>query len=188
MTRRSTRLGLILAGVALSAVILLAWTQSWVELELVGGGSLSVAGDVAAPALTALALSGLALNAALSIAGPVFRVVLGALQTVIGVMVASFAVAVIAAPISAVAPAVSQLTGVSGDASTAALIDSASVTLWPWLALVAGLLMVGTSIAVFVLGRHWPQSSRKYQAARLTETDGSPIGTWDALSDGRDPT
>ena len=55
-------------------------------------------------------------------------------------------------------------------------------------ALLAGTLVVALGITIVVSGRFWPQSSRKYQTARLAEVDGSPIGDWDALSDGRDPT
>ena len=66
-------------------------------------------------------------------------------------------------------------------------------------------------VAIIATVRRWPTATRKYQAARFTGADGSPvdggtldgaadagsgaavrepdsIGDWDALSDGADPT
>jgi hypothetical protein len=82
----------LLAGIVVSGLTLLAWTGQWFTLRLAASGAgrptLAVTGDAAAPGLIALALAGLALVAALAIAGPVFRAVLGVLQAVIGFAVA----------------------------------------------------------------------------------------------------
>lgn len=188
MTGRRLKLSAILAGVVLSGMTLLAWTQQWFVVSLVPGGSVVVAGDVAAPALTALALSGLALVAALAIAGPVFRVVLGLLEVAIGALVVTSSAIALADPVAASASAISELTGVSGTASVAELVASVAVSAWPTVALLAGFLLVALGVAIVVTTRRWPESSRKYQAARLEKEDGTPIGDWDALSDGRDPT
>ena len=64
---------LLVTAVLADALILAAWTQTWLSISLVGvgphSGALDVVGSVAAPALSALALAGLALVAALAIAG-----------------------------------------------------------------------------------------------------------------------
>jgi len=185
---RRLKLGAILAGLVLSGLTLLAWTQQWFSIELIPDGSVAVGGDVAAPALAALALSGLALVAALAIAGPVFRVILGLLEAAIGTLVVVSAILAIVDPVAASASAITAVTGVSGTASVIALVSTVAPTAWPFVALLAGALVVAVGITIVVSGRFWPQSSRKYQTARLAEVDGSPIGDWDALSDGRDPT
>ena len=190
MTGRRLRLTTIVALLALDGIVLLAWTQPWASVTIADTATLAVAGDVAAPALTALALSGLALAGALTIAGPLFRVVLGVLQVALGALVTTSAALMLGDPVSAVSPAVTAATGVSGRASVAALVETLTLSPWPVVALVAGILLAVVGASVVVFTRRWPASSRRYQAVNLEEPDGesSAIGDWDALSDGRDPT
>jgi hypothetical protein len=187
---RRLKLIAILAGIGLSALTLLSWTQVWFTVRLETGQTLSVTGDVAAPALTALALSGLALAGALAIAGVVFRVILGVLQVAIGGLIIMSASIALADPIAASARAITAATGVSGDESVAALVSAVHLTAWPLLALLFGILLALLGVLIVVTARMWPVSSRKYQAVRLEEADGehTSAGDWDALSDGRDPT
>lgn len=188
MSAKRLKLASIFTAVGLSALVLLSWTQEWFAIRLGSGETLSIAGDVAAPALTALALSGLALAGALAIAGPVFRVILGLIQVSIGALVITSAVLALADPIAASAPEITQATGVTGDESIAALVSAAIASPWPAVTVVLGILLVLLGLATALTTRYWPVSSRKYQAVRLEETDGSPVADWDALSDGRDPT
>jgi len=160
MSAKRLKLASILTAVALSALVLLSWTQEWFSIRLGSGETLSIAGDVAAPALTALALSGLALAGALAIAGPVFRVILGLIQISIGALVITSAVLALVDPIAA----------------------------WPAITIVLGVLVAVLGLTIALFTKYWPTSSRKYQAVRLEQSDGSPIADWDALSDGRDPT
>lgn len=190
MNARRVRLVTIASGVALSALTLLARTQVWFSVTLDTGQVLTVAGDVAAPALTALALCGLALAGALTIAGVVFRVILGVLQGAIGALVVASAALAIADPTEASARVITAATGVSGSDSVAAVVAAVSATPWPGIALLLGVLL--TLLGVWIVGsaRLWPSSSRRYQAVRFEEAEGehSAAGDWDALSDGRDPT
>jgi uncharacterized membrane protein (TIGR02234 family) len=180
---------LLLAGVAFSGLALLSWTQPWYDLELIDSQQITVAGDVAAPALTALALTGLVLVGCLTIAGPFFRVILGSLQVLLGFTIAFESFLAIQDPIEASGAAVSTATGVAGD-QLADQVASFSATVWPVVALVAGILVMIAGIAVVVAARSWPGSSRKYQAVRLEPVEGerSSIDDWDALSGGNDPT
>jgi hypothetical protein len=189
MTATRMKLLLLLAGIAFSALTLLAWTQEWFALTLLDGAVLSVAGEIAAPALTALALTGLVLVGALSIAGPFFRVILGSLQALLGFTVGLSAVIAIANPLTSSAAAITAATGVSG-ASAGEQVDVVAGTAWPWVALVAGALLVVTGILVVATARRWPGATRKYQAVRLTGVDGTrtAVDDWDALSGGDDPT
>ncbi|MCU1513885.1 MAG: hypothetical protein JWO10_975 [Microbacteriaceae bacterium] len=190
-SRRLKSWSLIL-GVLLSGLTLLSWTSQWFVLKLAGSGSQSplvATGDVAAPALIALALAGLALVAALAIAGPVFRIVLGVLELLIGFTVGLSAVLAIADPVQASAQLVTSATGVSGRDSVASLVASVSSSAWPSITAVAGVLIMAFGVFVVVTGRRWPGSSRKYSAVRL-EPDGTPnpVSDWDSLSTGTDPT
>lgn len=188
MTGRNLRLQTILGMLILNAIVLLAWSQPWFALGLLDGSSVVVAGDVAAPALTALALSGFALAGALTIAGPVFRVVLGVLAAALGALVVLSAAMALIDPVTASAAALTSATGLSGSESLAAFVSQVMVAPSGGTALGAGVLIVVAGVLTAVLSRRWPTSSRKYQAVRLEQADGSTIGDWDSLSDGRDPT
>lgn len=197
---------MLLAGIAANGLILIAWTQPWFTVALasdqVGGGSVVAGGEVAAPGLSALALAGLALVGALSIAGPAFRVVLGVLQALIGATVTLSSVLAIADPVAASAAEVTEATGVSGESSVTALVQSVSASAWPFLAAFLGIVAVGLGVAIVATVRLWPQSTRKYQSARVDEDTAGPasagrtaptrapdpIADWDSLSDGGDPT
>ncbi len=184
----------LLGAIVLSGLTLLAWTSQWYTLRLGGSEAghsvLTVTGEAAAPGLVALALAGLALVAALAIAGPVFRAVLGALQVLIGFTIGLSSVIAIANPVAASASVVSAATGVSGGASVAALVVSYSQTVWPWLATVIGLLTMALGIVVLVTSRRWPGSSRRYQPVGFESADpgANAVSDWDTLSGGSDPT
>jgi hypothetical protein len=184
----------LLGAIALSGLTLLAWTSQWYTLRLGGSEAghsvLTVTGEAAAPGLVALALAGLALVAALAIAGPVFRAVLGVLQVLIGFTIGLSSVIAIANPVAASASVVSAATGVSGGASVAALVVSYSQTVWPWLATVIGLLTMALGIVVMVTSRRWPGSSRRYQPVGFESADpgANAVSDWDTLSGGSDPT
>ena len=195
--------GLILAAVAGSALVLLAWSQEWFVLTLGGDPPtrVPVAGSVAAPALSALALAGLALAGALSIAGIVFRIVLGVLEMLLGACVALSAIVALADPVSAGARAVTELTGVDGEASIAALVSDRSAGLWPVVTLALGVVATLVGLAILLTARRWPASSRRYSAVRFEsqgdqgdqgdqgpEAPPDSVADWDSLSDGRDPT
>jgi hypothetical protein len=184
----------LLAGLLLSGLTLLAWTGVWYSIRLTGAENatvaLSITGDIAAPALIALALAGLALVAALAIAGPFFRAVLGVLQALIGFTVGLSSLLAINDPVGASAAAISKASGVSGDASIRSLVVNVSATPWPWFALVVGVLTFALGIFVVVTSRRWPGSSRRYQPVRLDPADpgANAVSDWDTLSGGTDPT
>lgn len=195
--RRSRRIKnySLLAAIVLSALTLVTWTSQWYSLRLresaTGKPVLSITGDVAAPALVALALAGLALVAALAIAGPFFRAVLGVVQVVLGFTIALSSIIAIANPVQASASAITAATGVSGSKSVAALVQSVSPTIVPVLAAVLGILTLLLGVFVLVSSRYWPRSSSRYQQpVRLesAEPNGDAVSDWDSLSGGSDPT
>jgi uncharacterized membrane protein (TIGR02234 family) len=177
MTGRRVKYSTMLLLVVGSGLALLAATQPWFTIRLTDTAehstTVTVAGSVAAPALTALALAGLALTAALAIAGPVFRIVLALLGVLLGVSVLVSAITALSDAVRASASAITTATGVAGDASIRHLVHTVETAFWPWLAVVAGVLIVLASAAVVVFSRLWPGPSRKYQT-RFAGEDGRP--------------
>jgi len=182
---------IILATTVLGILALVSWTQTWFAVELDDGVALAVDGQVGAPALSALALTSLVLVGALSIAGPFFRIVFGVLQALIGVAILFSAVIAVSGPVAAAAPAISEATGVAGEASVADLVVSIALTPWPWVALAAGALILLLGVAIVATGRRWPGSTSKYQTTTRLEQPGAQrtsVDDWDSLSGGDDPT
>jgi len=192
---------LILAVIAASGLALLAWTQVWATVRLAADGTsqqvLDVTGSIAAPGLTALALAGLALAGALTIAGVVIRIVLGILEMLLGVSVILSAALALADPVGASAAAVTAATGIAGTDSTRAAVESAALTFWPFLALVAGILMVIVGLIVCVSARRWPGPTTRYETTRFAPVTDAATGQtrprdavddWDGLTRGDDPT
>ena len=190
MTSARLKLLLILAGAAGGGLVLLSWTQPWFGLILDGGQPLEVAGQIASPGLSALGLACLALAGALTIAGRVLRVVLGVVETLIGVVVVVTAASALGSPVSASASAITAATAVSGSASIAEIVVSISTSGWPWLAIAAGVLITLVGIEVVALSPRWPGPTRKYGTTGAVETDdtATTLGAWDSLTGGSDPT
>jgi len=192
---------LILAVIGASGLALLAWTQVWATVRLAADGTsqqvLDVTGTIAAPGLTALALAGLALAGALTIAGVVIRIVLGILEMLLGVSVILSSALALADPVGASAAAVTAATGIAGTDSTRAAVASAAPTFWPFLALAAGILMLLVGLAVCVSARRWPGPTKRYETTRFAPVTDAATGQtrprdavddWDGLTRGDDPT
>ncbi|WP_448810135.1 Trp biosynthesis-associated membrane protein [Agromyces bauzanensis] len=207
MSASRMKLPAVVATIVGAGLALLSWSQTWFELRLadaaaVGTGEvIAVPGSVASPALAALGLAGLALVAALAIAGPAIRILLGVLEVVLGGCVLLAAWLTLDDPVRAVSPAVTDATGVAGSGPTAELVASVDATGWPIAAVIGGVLLVAAGVLVLATGTRWPTSSRRYRAARVVEADASAAGSadvrpasdraiddWDELSRGDDPT
>lgn len=184
----------LVLGIVLSGLLLLAWTGTWFTLHLrptdTTSSVLAVTGDVAAPGLIGLALAGLALVAALAIAGRVFRVVLGVLELLIGLTTVLSSLLALGDPVTASTAAITKASGISGARSVADVVTSVTVTAWPALGVVLGALLALLGLFILVTGHRWPVGSRRYQPVRLErdDEDSSRVSDWDRLSGGGDPT
>jgi len=194
VTRRTKSLALLLV-LATSAATFLGWSQDWSTLRIGGQAPalVPVAGSVAAPALSALALSSLALAGALAIAGRGLRVVLGVLQALIGATVALTALAAVSGPVQAGEAAVTTVTGVAGSAPVADLVVGWTTTPWGPFTLAAGVASALVGILVAGTGPRWPTGRSRYDApdagpARRIVPREDPVAAWDSLSGGADPT
>ncbi|NQX10479.1 Trp biosynthesis-associated membrane protein [Microbacteriaceae bacterium VKM Ac-2855] len=207
MTGRRLKYLTILAIVIVAAVHLTASTQNWFTLRLVATAGhpdgIAVAGTAAAPALTALSLSSLALAAALAIAGPAFRVVLGVLQLLLGGCIALSAFTALNDPIAAGSSLITKATAIAGTDSVSALVSETTSTGWPVITLVFAVLTAALGVVVLGGVRSWPNSGAKKRASRFEPADGyghgastvstddgdiDPVVSWDELSRGDDPT
>ncbi|PPF47368.1 hypothetical protein C5B85_03700 [Pseudoclavibacter sp. AY1F1] len=200
----------IIVGVGLA---MLAWSQVWFSYNLALGAEFyggEVRGDVAAPAVMALALAGLAVLAALALAGVVFRYILGALLALVGAVLVLQAFLAVANPVPAIAPGATAASGLAGEQTIADAVaaGTVSVTFWPWLAVVAGAVLAFAGVLAIVTARRWPTGGRRFKTTSLepvdseaesgSEADAAPaaagtdsdrrVEQWDALSHGDDPT
>ncbi|MEQ6898529.1 Trp biosynthesis-associated membrane protein [Microbacterium sp. KR10-403] len=194
MTRRGRTLAVVLTVLS-GAVGVLSATQTWLHVALAGGASddLAVAGTAALAVSTPLCLAVLALGVALSIVGRVLRYVFGAIAVVIALVLGYLTVVVVATrPISAVARSVTDATGITGDEPIAQLVASISLTVWPFVMLVAMVVLLVTGVFVLVTAHSWSTSGRKYRtdAAPVASATGplDAVDSWDDLSHGTDPT
>jgi hypothetical protein len=186
---RKLRLYTILAIGLVAVLTLLTTTQTWWTLHL-ATSSLPIAGTVAGPALAALALCALVLAAALALAGPVFRLVLGLLQLLLAVTIVLTTILSLARPDQPSESAVQTATGIAGSTSIDHLIKSIALTPWGFVAVVLGGCAFLLGLWLLFTFRFWPAPSRKYQAVRFQPAGGprDAVVDWDALSDGTDPT
>jgi hypothetical protein len=194
VSRRTKALALLLVLVT-SAATFLGWSQDWSTLRIGGQAPalVPVAGSVAAPALSALALSSLALAGALAIAGRAVRVVLGVLQVLIGATVALTALTAVTGPVQAGEAAVTAVTGVAGPRAVADLVVGWTATPWGPATLVAGVASALTGVLIAVTGPRWPTGRSRYEApadapAPVIVPREDPVAAWDSLSGGADPT
>jgi len=198
---RRMKLAAILGILIGSGIALLSWSRTWYAATLVDGAAagsattLEVSGQAASPALSALALAGLALAGALTIAGPLIRVVLGVLAAALGGCIVLAASVAIADPVAAVSSAVAEATGVAGAESTAELVAVVVASPWPAAAVAAGVIMVLAGLMVVVTARGWPTSRRYGGGVRVAADPGAAapasdraVDAWDDLSRGDDPT
>jgi hypothetical protein len=186
---RRLRLSTIAAIGVVAGLTLITTTQTWWTVHL-ATKSLPLAGTVAAPALTALSLCALVLAAALALAGPVFRLILGLLQLLLSFTIVFSSVISLVRPDQPSEAAVQAATGIAGSASIDALITSVTLTPWGFVAVTLGVVAFLIGIWLLITFRLWPVASRKYQAVRFAPADGprDSVVDWDALSDGEDPT
>ena len=183
MNPRRLRLGIVVAGLLSAAVLLGAWTQPWFVIGL--DTPLPVSGQSAAPALSGIALAAFALLGALMIARSVLRRILGVVLLGLGVLSSVIITPLVVsaeAASRASASTIAAATGLSGSEALASL----DRTGWPVVGLAAAVLMTAVGLAVVITAARWPASTTKYDtgAAKPDTT----AGTWDALSEGDDPT
>lgn len=182
----------VLATVIAALAAFGSTTQTWLSVTLpqtaVQTPSIQVPGSDAATAVTAFALVGLAAALAASIAGRAARWIIAVILAVAGAGIVFSSVAVATDPAASAAPAIGEALGVTSEAGV-----SVTATAMPWLAVLAGLLLVLCAVWLLIAGRGW-RTARRYEKSvgrnRSAKADANAdeIDNWDSLSRGEDPT
>lgn len=186
MRAKPLTLGIIaLAG----AVALGAGSQPWISIALDDGTSQTPTGYEINAALSPIAIALVAAALALSIAGPVFRRVLGVLVAGLGAGATALALTAASDPVSAMTARVTELTGLAGHAGLASVLEY-SLTPWSFVTAGAGVLAACAGLFVIFVSGKWATAGRKYEASPAKDPARSRdrISDWDSLSDGEDPT
>ncbi len=184
---------LLIAGLGLvGALALLSATQPWASFKLELGAAaqdhLSVTGQEFNQSLSPLALAVLAGALALTIAGKVFRRVLGVVLALLGAGISAVAITVLIDPSAASLARVTKLTGLAGGSAQDAIAGT-SLTVWPIVTAALGVLVVLLGVLVLAVSGRWATAGRKYETStkRVESDEPDRIADWDALSDGDDP-
>ena len=181
--------GFLLSG----AIGIISSTQTWLTVERADAGeAILVPGASALVLLAPLSLAVLALGAALSIAARVLRVVFAVLAGAASVFLIWSTLQLLAAPLDAVGPAVTDATGLAGGGALGDVVEAVAPTAWPIIALVGWVILLAASVVVLVTWRGWKAGGRRYRtdAADAAPHDGpvDAVDSWDELSRGTDPT
>ncbi|MER7795815.1 Trp biosynthesis-associated membrane protein [Microbacterium sp. NPDC096154] len=193
----------VVAILAAGGVGLIGSTQTWAVARLVDS-DVPVSGASAVPVLQPLMLTALALGLVLTLVGRVLRYVLGALAIVVAAVLVLLTWPLLATPpASAVAPTVTERTGLAGAEAVRGVVVEIAATPWPLVSLVAAVVIGLAGVAVLGTAHAWSRGGRRYSAAashpaasgaagaESGPADAAPldaVDSWDDLSRGDDPT
>ena len=182
----------VLLAVAAGIVLLAAGRADWVTGTvdgIAGPVRASAVGTDAAPGLAGLALVAMAAAVAATTSGRVARwICIGALFAV--------GAGVIALSLRVLLDAPTVLGGVAASESgtTGQLEAAASATTWPWVAIVASLLLVVSAVGAAAGSRQWASLGKKYErpggddAPEVGGARGERVDSdWDRVTRGDDP-
>lgn len=178
--------GCVLAG----AVVVLTGGRAWLRFTVVEAPlpdlRATLSGHAVASAAVPLALVVLAGAIALPATRRVGRRLTGVLLVLAGLGIVVGCVHVLAAPASVAAAQAVRLAGRTGVPAS-----MVSVTAWPWLALVGGVIAMLVGSATLRWGAAWPAMGRRYEAGRRPAPRAAEVAEasmWDRLDKGDDPT
>lgn len=182
--------GLLLAG----GVGIISSTQTWLTVIRADAGEpILVPGADALALLAPLSLAVLAVGAALSLVGRVLRYVFAALSLFAGALLAWWTSQILfATPLSAVAPTVTETTGLAGSSTVSDMIARIEPSAWPVLALAGWGIQIVVAGFALITAHRWRSGGRRFRTAETAHEDHGgpvdPIDSWDDLSRGTDPT
>lgn len=198
-SRRRTVLVALGAGAGALVTGTAVWLRSATTSPVEGEVPVEVVGSVVAPGVNAGGLLALAAAVALALGGRWGARLAGAGILLAGALVVGSALGGLADPERAATSAASEAVGV-GTLST-----DVTVTVLPWLAVAAGLVLVGAGAWALARAARWAAPSARHDApaapgapaatagprppaASSTDVPPDDHDSWDALSRGEDPT
>ncbi|WP_245984067.1 TIGR02234 family membrane protein [Streptomyces tateyamensis] len=183
--RRGLALMLLLTVVG-AVLVLVAVGRTWARGTAAGGLAVAASGSQISGLPGALALVGLASAVA------VFAV-RGAGRQLVGVLVVAAGLGAAAgAALGAGDSSTVDALAASRLALTGTVAEQVSHTLWPYVAVLGGLLLAAAGALTLLRGRDWPAMGARYEAptAKAAAKSGAntPADLWKALDRGEDPT
>jgi len=180
----------ILLALAGAALVLAVAGRTWADGTVVVQGTriaVEVSGNTISKATSALALLGAAGALAVFATRTFGRVVVGALITIAGLGVIAFAV-----------DGARDRSALDSQAADKAAVEGVRAidvghAIWPWFAVLGGVLILLAGAATLARGRRWPGMSNRYEApagkrAEATRTTATNADLWNAMDRGEDPT
>ncbi|MBM7768768.1 Trp biosynthesis-associated membrane protein [Glutamicibacter nicotianae] len=183
---------LALFGLAGALIGLWSATRTWITVDVASSSvqipQIVVDGATAAASVTAVSVVVLAGSLALLIAGKIARYIIAAICLLAGATVITAGIGALRDPQAVASTAVAEATGLAQNAGEYTL------TAWPAVAVIAGVLVVLQAVLVLVFAGRWPAKASKYdrQAAKASmepkDQSSRSIASWEQLSQGEDPT
>ncbi|QGN57125.1 Trp biosynthesis-associated membrane protein [Nostocoides sp. HKS02] len=188
--RPTSKLTVVLLALVGAFLLLVSGSRTWVEGTVndpVLGASrvLGTGGDVAS-GVTALALVAAAAALASTTSGPLVRRLTLTALGLAGLGVAALGIRVVLDPPGVLGSVAARAAGRTGSLET-----HATLTAWPWLSLVAAVLLLLAAAGGWAGASSWRGLGARYEAQGTTSTGarGQRVGTdWDRLDAGDDPT
>ena len=183
-SRRYAALGVLVSAVTL----LLATTRPWLSGRtadpVLGGATVVATGSQVAPGAVALGAVCVAALVVTLTAGPRTRVAATAALVASAVGVTYAVAQVVLDPGAALASRAAEQAGRTGPVTV-----DATVTAWLWVALGCAVVLVATSVWLAVVWRGTGGLSRRFDRPAATAERGRHAqSSWDALTEGQDPT
>ncbi|QEP07506.1 Trp biosynthesis-associated membrane protein [Glutamicibacter sp. ZJUTW] len=192
MKKLTSARSLALFGLAGALIGLWSATRTWITVDVASSSvqipQIVVDGATAAASVTAVCVVVLAGSLALLIAGKVARYIIAAICLLAGATVITAGIGALRDPQAVASTAVAEATGLAQNAGEYTL------TAWPAVAVIAGVLIVLQAVLVLVFAGRWPAKASKYdrQAAKASvepkDQSSRNIASWEQLSQGEDPT
>ena len=180
----------MLLAVVGAFVLLVSGSRSWVtgtvDDPVLGASRITGSGSQVAPGVVALALVAAAAALASATSGPAVRRVTLVVLGLAGLAEGFVAVRVLLDPSGVLGAVAARSTGRTGSVET-----HATATSWPWLAVVASVLLLASAVCGWLGARHWRGLGARYETPGGTSTGarGQRVGSdWDRLDAGDDPT
>ena len=181
----SSKRSVLVVG-AVAVILLVAansrtWVTGSVTDAVVQHARTAASGGKAGPALLASALVGAAAVLATLTTGRVPRWIASVITVAAGVVSVVATLAVVRNPGRTLGDVATSMTGHTGDRTV-----DASLTIWPWVAVLGGVLLALTGVLAIIGARTWSGLSSRYDAPGATPA--RRRSDWDMLSEGEDPT
>ena len=188
-SRLTSKLAVVVLALVGSGILLASggrvWINGTVDDAVLGASRISGTGTEVASGVVALALVGAAAALASATGGAVVRRITLVVLAFAGVAEAVVAARVALAPEGPLGAIAAKAAGRTGSIET-----HATITAWPWVCVVAGVLLLLAAVAGWLGAAHWRGLGARYEAPTTSAgARGQRVATdWDRLDAGDDPT